>query len=117
MVLRRGVRPAAGKRGAGSRLLYTLGVNGHAPKVFTKLTRFQVPWVAVLFTSILSGLLFGASFIGAGQLWTWLQNIVGVSNQLSWISIGIASLRFRGELHLGVILEAPASLVCNCMSE
>lgn len=32
---------------------------------------------------------------GAGQLWTWLQNIVGVSNQLSWISIGIASLRFR----------------------
>jgi AAT family amino acid transporter len=32
---------------------------------------------------------------GAGQLWTWLQNIVGVSNQLSWIAIGIASLRFR----------------------
>jgi AAT family amino acid transporter len=80
---------------AGSRLLFSLGVNGHAPKVFTKLTRFQVPWVAVLTTSVLSGLLFGASFIGAGQLWTWLQNIVGVSNQLSWISIGIASLRFR----------------------
>jgi len=80
---------------AGSRLLYTLGVNGHAPKIFTRLTRYQVPWVSVLFTSILSGLLFGASFIGAGQLWTWLQNIVGVSNQLSWISIGIASLRFR----------------------
>lgn len=32
---------------------------------------------------------------GAGQLWTWLQNIVGVSNQLSWIAIGLASLRFR----------------------
>ncbi|KAF2652412.1 hypothetical protein K491DRAFT_718929 [Lophiostoma macrostomum CBS 122681] len=83
---------------AGSRLLYTLGVNGHAPKVFTHLTRYQVPWVAVLTTSILSGLLFGASFIGAGQLWTWLQNIVGVSNQLSWICIGIASLRFRAGL-------------------
>ncbi|OTB20810.1 hypothetical protein K445DRAFT_313291 [Daldinia sp. EC12] len=80
---------------AGSRLLYTLSVNGHAPKVFGHLTRFQVPWVAVLFTSVISGLLFGASFIGAGQLWTWLQNLVGVSNQLSWISIGIASLRFR----------------------
>jgi AAT family amino acid transporter len=83
---------------AGSRLLYTLGVNGHAPKVFTSLTRFQVPWLAVLVTSVISGLLFGASFIGAGQLWTWLQNIVGVSNQLSWISIGIASLRFRAGL-------------------
>ncbi|OTA95654.1 hypothetical protein M434DRAFT_393502 [Hypoxylon sp. CO27-5] len=83
---------------AGSRLLYTLSVNGHAPKVFSHLTRFQVPWVSVLFTSVISGLLFGASFIGAGQLWTWLQNLVGVSNQLSWISIGIASLRFRAGL-------------------
>ncbi|RYP93665.1 hypothetical protein DL770_000196 [Monosporascus sp. CRB-9-2] len=80
---------------AGSRLMYTLSINGHAPKLFSSLTRFQVPWVAVLFTSVISGLLFGASFIGAGQLWSWLQAIIGVSNQLSWITIGIASLRFR----------------------
>lgn len=80
---------------AGTRLLYTLSVNGHAPKVFGRLTRYQIPLVSVLTTSVLSGLLFGSSFIGAGQLWTWLQNIVGVSNQLSWISIGVSSLRFR----------------------
>ncbi len=83
---------------AGSRLLYTLGANGHAPKVFTHLTRYQVPWVAVLTTSILSLGFFGLSFAGSGQVWTWLQNIVGVSNQLSWICIGIASLRFRAGL-------------------
>jgi AAT family amino acid transporter len=83
---------------AGSRLLYSLGINGHAPKVFTKLTRFQVPWVSVIFTSVISGLLFGLSFVGAGQLWIWLQNLVGVSNQLSWICISIASLRFRAGL-------------------
>ncbi|PVH97928.1 hypothetical protein DM02DRAFT_64088 [Periconia macrospinosa] len=80
---------------AGSRLLFTLGSNGHAPKVFTKLTRYQVPWVSVLTTSVLSIVFFSLSFAGSGQVWTWLQNIVGVSNQLSWISIGIASLRFR----------------------
>lgn len=83
---------------AGTRLLYTLSVNGHAPKVFGRLTRYQIPLVSVLTTSILSGLLFGSSFVGAGQLWTWLQNIVGVSNQLSWISIGASSLRFRAGL-------------------
>src|SRR6202012_4192000 len=49
----------------------------------------------VLATSAISGLCFGASYIGAGQLWSWLQNLVGVSNQLSWICIGLASLRFR----------------------
>lgn len=83
---------------AGTRLLYTLSVNRHAPKVFGLLTGYQIPLVSVLTTSILSGLLFGSSFIGAGQLWTWLQNIVGVSNQLSWISIGVSSLRFRAGL-------------------
>ncbi|WPH00604.1 Hypothetical protein R9X50_00343400 [Acrodontium crateriforme] len=80
---------------AGSRLLYSLAVNKHAPMFFATLNRNQVPWIAVLTTSAISGLCFGASYIGAGQLWTWLQNIVGVSNQLSWIAIGFASLRFR----------------------
>jgi AAT family amino acid transporter len=83
---------------AGSRLLFTLGANGHAPKVFTKLTRYQVPWVAVVTTSLVSIVLFSLSFAGSGQVWTWLQNIVGVSNQLSWICIGISSLRFRAGL-------------------
>lgn len=83
---------------AGSRLLYTLAAQGHAPKVFGTLNRHQVPWVAVLATSLISILCFGAKFIGAGQLWDWLQNLVGVSNQLSWIAIGIASIRFRAGL-------------------
>lgn len=80
---------------AGARLLYTLAVDGYAPRFFGRLNRFHVPWVAVLATSVISGLCFGASYIGAGTLWSWLQNIVGVSNQLSWICIGLASLRFR----------------------
>jgi amino acid transporter, AAT family len=85
---------------AGTRLLYTLAVERHAPRFFGSLNRAQVPWIAVLSTSLIGGLCFGASFIGAGQLWTWLQNIVGVSNQLSWIAIGIASLRFRHAIRL-----------------
>ncbi|KAE9367317.1 hypothetical protein N431DRAFT_415894 [Stipitochalara longipes BDJ] len=83
---------------AGTRLLYSLSVDRHAPQVFGKLNRNKVPWVAVLATSLVSGLCFGASFIGAGQLWTWLQNLVGVSNQIAWIAIGVTSIRFRGAL-------------------
>lgn len=83
---------------AGTRLMYTLSVDGYAPKFLGHLNRFQIPWVAVIATSLISGLCFGASYIGAGQLWTWLQNIVGVSNQLSWICIGLASLRFRAAI-------------------
>lgn len=61
---------------AGVRLLYTLAISGHAPKVFARLNRNQVPWVAVLATGLVSGLCFGSSKIGAGQLWTWLQKYV-----------------------------------------
>jgi amino acid transporter, AAT family len=80
---------------AGARLMYTLAIEGYAPKFFAKLSKNKVPWVAVLSTSSISLLCFGASFIGAGDLWSWLQSIVGVSNQLSWTAICLASLRFR----------------------
>ncbi|KAL2211247.1 hypothetical protein CC79DRAFT_1328663 [Sarocladium strictum] len=85
---------------AGTRLLYTLAMEDHAPRFFGKLNKNKVPWVAVLATGFVAGLCFGSSFIGAGQLWTWLQNLVGVSNQLSWIAIGITSIRFRAALEL-----------------
>lgn len=75
--------------------MYTLAVDGYAPKFLGALNRARVPWVGVLVTSSISALCFGASYIGTGQLWSWLQNIVGVSNQISWICIGLASLRFR----------------------
>ncbi|KAF4825423.1 putative amino-acid permease [Colletotrichum siamense] len=83
---------------AGARLIHALASAGHAPSTFGNLNRQKVPWVAVVVTSLASGLCFASSFIGAGQLWNWLQNLVGVSNQLSWLSIGITSIRFRRAL-------------------
>ncbi|KAF5589461.1 amino acid permease [Fusarium pseudocircinatum] len=83
---------------AGTRLVYTMSCSGHAPKCFGRLNKRKVPWVAVLITSSISALCFGASKIGAGELWSWLQNIVGVSNQLAWIAINLTSIRFRSAL-------------------
>lgn len=53
-----------------------------APRIFAWTTPGGVPLPALLLTSSISGLCFGSSFIGSGQLWSWLQNIVGVSNQV-----------------------------------
>lgn len=81
---------------AGSRLMYTLAKQGHAPRFLGKLTKKnKIPYVALIITWLISGLCFGSSFIGAGELWSWLQNLVGVSNQICWLFIGISSLRFR----------------------
>ncbi|KDQ49380.1 hypothetical protein JAAARDRAFT_187084 [Jaapia argillacea MUCL 33604] len=83
---------------AGTRVLYGLSVtepNPQAPKIFSWTTRRGVPLASLLMTSSVSALCFGSSFVGSGTLWGWLQNIVGVSNQIAWFSIGIASWRFR----------------------
>ncbi|KAF9070829.1 amino acid permease-domain-containing protein [Rhodocollybia butyracea] len=82
---------------AGTRVLYGLSVTSprQAPAIFSWTSGKGVPIPALLVTSSISALCFGSSFIGSGNLWGWLQNIVGVSNQIAWLSIGIASLRFR----------------------
>lgn len=53
--------------------------------------------MSVLAVASVSLVFFGASFLpgGAGEIWTWAQNLVGVSNQIAWLCIGIASWRFR----------------------
>lgn len=53
-----------------------------APALFSKTSAKGVPIPALLLTSSISALCFGSSFIGSGALWGWLQNIVGVSNQV-----------------------------------
>lgn len=67
---------------AGTRVLYGLSVTGQGPRVFTKTTKNGVPLPALLATSSISILCFGSSFIGSGEVWGWLQNLVGVSNQV-----------------------------------
>ncbi|GAA5850411.1 hypothetical protein JCM3766R1_007185 [Sporobolomyces carnicolor] len=82
---------------AGARVLYGLAVIEQAPRVFRRTNRNGVPWVAVLAVASVSLLFFGASFLpgGASEIFTWAQNLVGVSNQIAWLCIGIASTRFR----------------------
>ncbi|KAI0052705.1 hypothetical protein FA95DRAFT_1532626 [Auriscalpium vulgare] len=80
---------------AGTRVLYGLAATAQAPPLFAWTTRRGVPLPALLATSSISALCFGSSFIGSGTLWGWLQNLVGVSNQIAWLSIGLASWRFR----------------------
>ena len=81
---------------AGTRVLYGMATTGQAPKFMGIVaTTSRVPWVALTLTASISGLCFGSSYIGAGEVWNWLQNLVGVSNQLAWAAIGVSSIRFR----------------------
>lgn len=70
---------------AGTRVLYGLAETrpvALAPRIFGWTTKNGIPLPALAATSSISILCFGSSFIGSGELWGWLQNIVGVSNQV-----------------------------------
>jgi amino acid permease len=69
---------------AGTRILYGLSVTEprQAPQLFAWTTSRGIPLPALLATSSVSALCFGSSYIGSGQLWSWLQNLLGVSNQV-----------------------------------
>lgn len=53
-----------------------------APKLLSWTNSSGIPIPALLATSSISVLCFASSFVGSGELWGWLQNIVGVSNQV-----------------------------------
>ncbi|KAF5344169.1 hypothetical protein D9756_011404 [Leucocoprinus leucothites] len=72
-----------------------LSATKQAPRLFSWTTTSGIPLPSLLATSSISILCFGSSYIGNGALWSWLQNLVGVSDQIAWFSIGLASWRFR----------------------
>ncbi|KIJ56132.1 hypothetical protein M422DRAFT_57648 [Sphaerobolus stellatus SS14] len=80
---------------AGTRVLHNMSVHAHAPSIFMTTNSRGVPYLALLATSSISALCFASSYVGKGELWGWLQNVVGVSNQIAWFSIGLSSWRFR----------------------
>ncbi|KAH8648688.1 amino acid permease [Xylariales sp. PMI_506] len=78
-----------------SRILYGMAKNGHAPKIFTRLNRFSIPYVAVLLLTAFMALGYMTLQHTAATVFTWLQNLVSISSLVNWIVITITYLRFH----------------------
>lgn len=79
----------------GSRVLYGMAVNRHAPKIFTRISRWGVAYVAVAFYGVWIAL--GYLSVGGGSaatVFNWLQDIVSIATLVNWIVICIVYLRF-----------------------
>ncbi|KFA77616.1 hypothetical protein S40288_10304 [Stachybotrys chartarum IBT 40288] len=78
-----------------SRSLYSMSINGDAPKVLSKCNKHGVPWVAVLATSCFSLLSYMNVNTTSGQVFNWLVNLVNTAAFISWIGCPVASIRFQ----------------------
>jgi lysine-specific permease len=88
---------SAGNSGmyASTRMLYTLALEGKAPRIFAKLTKRGVPRNALYVTTVMAGLCFLSSMYGNQTVYLWLLNASGMTGFIAWLGIAISHYRFR----------------------
>lgn len=88
---------SAGNSGlyASTRMLFSLARDGHAPKVFAKVSRHGVPVPALLGTAAIGLFGFLTAVMGQGQAYEWLVKISGLSGFIVWVGIALCHYRFR----------------------
>ncbi|KAK6953264.1 hypothetical protein Daesc_005565 [Daldinia eschscholtzii] len=93
---------------SGSRVLYSMAINGQAPRWFGLTTRRGVPYVAVLFTMLIACLAFLNVSNSGAQVFQWFTNISTISGFIAWIVVMITYIRFRKAMeHHGMLNALP----------
>ncbi len=88
---------SAGNSGmyASTRMLYTMSLEGKAPKFFGKLSASGVPRYALYATTAIGALCFLSSFVGDKVIYVWLLNTSGMCGFIVWLGIAVSHYRFR----------------------
>lgn len=90
---------------SGSRVMYSLALNGQAPAVFKRTSKAGVPYMAVLATWSVGLLAYLNVSTNSAKVFDWFWAICTISGFIAWIVIMItyirfhAALKFRGLLH------------------
>ena len=88
---------SAGSSGmyASTRMLYSMALEGKAPRLFRKVTSGGIPINALYATAIIGGLCFLSSVFGERTVYTWLLNTSSMCGFIAWLGIAICHYRFR----------------------
>lgn len=90
---------------SGSRVMYSLALNGQAPAIFKKTSKSGVPYFAVLATWSIGLLAYLNVSNTSAKVFDWFWAICTISGFIAWIVIMItylrfhAAMKFRGLLH------------------
>lgn len=79
---------------ASTRILFALGVDGDAPKMFSRVNSRGIPIFALLGTTLVGLFTFLASIFG-NQVYTFLVSASGLTGFIAWIGIAVSHYRFR----------------------
>ncbi|EDO19097.1 hypothetical protein Kpol_2000p64 [Vanderwaltozyma polyspora DSM 70294] len=82
----------------GSRVLYALALTGNAPKIFSYVTKYGVPYMGVICTAALGLLAFLVVNNNANTAFNWLINISTLAGLCAWLFISLSHIRFMQAL-------------------
>ena len=82
----------------GSRYLFGIAQNGHAPKFLLKCSKAGVPYYCVGITCSVSLLTYLSVSTGANKVFLWFQNLTTIAQLFTWSSICFTYTRFREAL-------------------
>jgi amino acid transporter len=82
----------------GSRYLFAMAQQHHAPKFFLKCNKKGVPIFCVGITASISLLTYMTVSAGGSNVFNWFANIVTVANLFTWCVICVAYIRFKKAL-------------------
>lgn len=89
------------------RMLYSLAQQGNAPRLFLRLSRSQVPWVGVLFSSACTLIVVGVNFLVPEGAFMRIMAVATAAAAITWMMIVLVHLRFR-KTHARKTLLFPA---------
>ncbi|PCH35836.1 amino acid permease [Wolfiporia cocos MD-104 SS10] len=78
-----------------SRALYSMAINGNAPKIFKKVDKRGLPWAALALNSVLGCLAYMEVGSSSGKVFGWFANMTAIAGLSSWFAISVTYIRFR----------------------
>ena len=79
------------------RMLYSLSLNNNAPKAFGKINKSGIPYVGILFTTLVVACVVVLNYFVPGQVFTYISSIATLAVLTAWATILLTQLKSRKE--------------------
>ncbi|KAK3393291.1 amino acid permease/ SLC12A domain-containing protein [Podospora didyma] len=90
---------------SGSRVLYSMAMNGQAPRIFRRTSSRGVPYAAVLATWLFGCLAYLNASDSGAIVFGWFSNLSTISGYIAWIVVMFTYLRFRKAMNYQGLLH------------
>lgn len=80
------------------RMLYSLALQGNAPKILAKVNKSGSPYIGILVSSLITAIAVILNFLIPGKVFLYLISIATIACIFSWTIIMITQIKFRNKI-------------------